>query len=227
MAAREAALEMPGKQKLSCKVVEGAIQVAEDQEPNKKSGHGETVSTQPIEVAERSTFAHEQHDAGAAVERRDRKKIESAEEQIQREEDKQNAEREVGVAGDGVAMKPTSVGAEVQSEDGEKHEREVGGGAGEGHPRGAPRMAALPERIVRGAGPTHHKASDQEGENGNHDHSPRLAANVRDGIERNLAAKSGGFVATELGDESVRRFVTGGREKKGDVPDKTEGETVG
>ena len=56
---------------------------------------------------------------------------------------------------------------------------------------------------------------------------PGLALDVRNGIERNLAAHRGGGVASDLGDEGVGGFVAGGGEKKGDVPDESESEQLG
>src|SRR5882724_8857674 len=91
------------------------------------------------------------------------------------------------------------------------------------------RMAPLPVRIVGRAGPAEHGLSfaERKRNQGNHDHAPRFALDVRNGIERDLAARGCGGVATELGDEGMGRFVAGGGEKKSDVPDESGSEQFG
>jgi hypothetical protein len=84
-----------------------------------------------------------------------------------------------------------------------------------------------PQRIVRRAGPAHHPAADDVGEDGEHDHSKGLAANMRDGIERDLSAVECGEVAPDLRGQGVRRFMTGGGEKERDVPGDAEDQGIG
>ena len=103
---------------------------------------------------------------------------------------------------------------------------EIGGRAGKGHPGGAARIALLPLGIVRGAGPADHPVSDEVGKDGNNNQADGFAANVRDWIERDLAAVEGGGIAAEMSDERMRAFVASGGEEKDDVPDESESEKL-
>src|SRR6267143_7025085 len=90
-------------------------------------------------------------------------------------------------------------------------------------------MTALPERVVGRASQAEHGLSfaERKRNQGNHNHAPRFALDVRNGIERNLAAKGRSGVASDFGDEGVGRFVASGGEKKGNVPDESESEQFG
>ena len=90
-------------------------------------------------------------------------------------------------------------------------------------------MAPLPVRIVGRAGPAEHRLSlaQRKRNQGNNDHAPGLALDVRNRIERDLAARGRGGIASDFGDEGVGRFVAGGGEKKSDVPDETKSEQFG
>lgn len=83
-------------------------------------------------------------------------------------------------------------------------------------------MTMFPERIVRSAGPADHASPQKETQDWDDHHAERRSADVRDRVERELAAESGGAVAANFGDESVRCFVASGGEKKGDIPDERE-----
>ena len=67
---------------------------------------------------------------------------------------------------------------------------------------------------------------DEVGKDRHDDQTDGFAADVRDGIERDLAAVKRGGIATRDGDERVRAFVAGGGEKKNDVPDESEDEKL-
>ena len=54
-----------------------------DDQAYEETCHGETVAANPVEVLLGSRFAHEQHDASAAIQRRSRDEIEGAEKQVQ------------------------------------------------------------------------------------------------------------------------------------------------
>jgi len=88
-------------------------------------------------------------------------------------------------------------------------------------------MAPFPERIVRRAGPSKHSPHEEERQNRNKDHSPRLAPHVWDRIQGDLTAKRCRLIAFRLGDECVRRLVTGRGEEKRDIPDESENEKFG
>lgn len=88
-------------------------------------------------------------------------------------------------------------------------------------------MAPFPERIVWRAGPSKHPAHEEKRQNRNKDHSPRLAPHVWDRIQGDLSAKCRRLIASCLGDECMRRLMTGRREEKRDVPDESENEKFG
>ena len=111
-------------------------------------------------------------------------------------------------------------GAHAKSDGAEKHQQEIGSGTGESHERRAMRMAAGPVGIVRGTGEADHAAIEKkETEQGKNHHAIGRASNVGDGIQGDLATQRGGVVATQLGDEGMGGFMTGGGEKKNDVVD--------
>ena len=117
--------------------------------------------------------------------------------------------------------------ADADSQSGDDHQCEVGRGAGKGHPGGAVRMTAFPERIVRSTGPTDHAAGEKKAEDWDNDHAKGRPADVGNRIERDLATEGSGGVSSKLGGEGVGRFVTGGGKKKRNVPDKAERECFG
>src|SRR5436309_286329 len=103
---QQRSLEMAAQEQIGGKVLDGAIKIAEYQKTNHQTQHRKTVSAKPIEVALRAVLAHEQHDPGSAVERRNRQKIKRAQEQIQREEDEQGQHRQVRPASEGITVQP-------------------------------------------------------------------------------------------------------------------------
>src|SRR5271156_3315277 len=88
-------------------------------------------------------------------------------------------------------------------------------------------MPPLPKRVVRRACPPKHSAHEQERNNRYNHHSPGFAPHVRHRIQRHLPALSRRFIASPLGDKSVRRFVTGRRKQKRDIPNESENEKIG
>jgi len=199
----------------------------EDDQAHEKAGHGETVAAQPVEVTLRAILGHEDHDASAAIQWRNRKEIEGAEEKIQGKENEEDDRNKTGFAGDRIVREKMVGTPDAQSHGGNDHQREVGGRAGQGHPGRAARMPAFPERVIRGTGPTDHAAGEKETENRENDHAKGRPADVRDGIEGDLASEGRGGVSSEFGDEGVGRFVAGGGEKKSNIPDKAERKSFG
>jgi len=203
-----------------------SIDIAKHEKRDEKAGERKAVAAEPVEIAMRLRFVHEQHDAGAAVEWGNRKKIEDAKEQIEGKENVEHVAEKAEMPRGGI--EESSVGMSDADANGcEEHQCEVGGGTGHGHPGGTARMAALPVGIIGSAGPADHGAPHEERNEGDDNHAPRRAANVRDGVERNLPAQGSGLVATDLCGEGMRGFVAGSREEKGHVPHEAHDEKIG
>jgi hypothetical protein len=210
----------------------------EDDPGENQANHSEALGVKPIEKAKCGVFAHEESDTGVAVEWRNREKVEGAEKEIQ---DEKYAEESCGEAcesrrGGGDDLSETggvwtfeNAGKHTASNrnGGKNDEREIGSGSGEGHPGGTARVAALPVGIVGSAGPTDHPVGHEVGQDGDGDEADGFAANVGQGIEGNLAAFEGGWVATDFGHKSVGAFVTGGGKQEDYVPHDAEDEEVG
>ena len=92
-------------------VFDVGINLVEDDQTDQEASLGVGIFAEPVEIALRLFFAHEEHDAGAAVERRNGKKIEGAKKKIEREESEQDDGGNAVSAGDGVAMKPVKKAA--------------------------------------------------------------------------------------------------------------------
>src|SRR5580704_2416493 len=88
-------------------------------------------------------------------------------------------------------------------------------------------MAPLPKRVIRGTRPSKHRMHEEKREDGDHNHAPWLAPHVRHGIQGDLSAKCRRLIASRLGDECVRRLMTGRGEEKRDIPDESENEKFG
>jgi len=88
-------------------------------------------------------------------------------------------------------------------------------------------MPPLPKGVVRRACPSKHSTHEQERNNRYKHHSPGFAPHVRHRIQRHLPALGRRFIASHLGDQSVRRFVTRRRKQKRDIPDESENEKIG
>ncbi len=199
----------------------------EDDQAHEKAGHGETVAAKPVQVTLRAILGHEDHDASAAIQRWNREEIEGAEEKIQGKENEENYRNKTRFAGERIVREKMVGTPDAESHRGKDHQGEVGSGTGQGHPGRAARMTAFPERIVRGTGPTDHAAGEKEAENRENDHAKGRPADMRDGIEGDLASKGSGGVSSEFGDVGVGRFVAGGGEKKSNIPDKAERKSFG
>src|SRR6266446_1098054 len=203
------------------------IELPENEESDNQPEHRVAVAAQPVKIALGALCAHEHHDSRAAVQGRNWKQIESPEEQIELEKSREHIAGKVEVARNGIGEDPATCGANAQPDRRQKHKREIGGGTGEGHPGGAPWVTALPAGIKGGAGPADHAAGKYEREYGDHHHAPGLAADVRDGIESDLAAEGCRFVAAQFGNQGVGSFVASRGEKECNVPDETEDEKIG
>ncbi len=194
----------------------------ENKEADKQAGHGEAVAAKPIEIFLGSGLAHEKHDDGAAIERRKGEEIEGAEKEIERKEGEEGGEKET-VGAVGLAVEEIHGAAGTKSEGADEHESEVSGGAGESHPGGTLGITALPEGVEGGAGEANHAAvENEETEERKNDHAVGRAADVRNGVEGDLSAESGGGITTTLGDERVSGFMAGGGKKKDHVRDEAE-----
>jgi hypothetical protein len=199
----------------------------EDDQPHEETSHGKTVTTNPVEIALGAVLGHQDHDASAAIQRRNRKKIEGAEEEVQGKENEEDLEDKARIAGDWIDRKELVEAPNADGQSGNDHEREVGCRAGEGHPGRTVRMTAFPERIVRSTCPTDHAASEEKAKDWDNDHAKGRPADMRDRIEGDLTSECGGGVSSQFCDEGVGRFVTCGGEKKRDVPDKAEYQRFG
>ena len=82
-------------------------------------------------------------------------------------------------------------------------------------------MTIGPIRIIRRAGPTHHPAKHEIRHKGNHHHAPRFALDVRQGIERQLAALVSRIIPAQPRRQRVRGLMARGGKKKGKVPEET------
>ncbi len=171
----------------------------------------------------------EEEGKAGAVQGRDGEEIEGEQEEIQGEADADEGCGDVANAGlgpadglgggeDGGRFEPAGQHAEADGEGGEKHQDEIGGGAGHGHPGGAAGIAVGPEWVEGGAGPADHPAAHDKGKDGNDHHSEWLAHDVWGGIEGDLAAAMGGVVAEFEGNEGVAGFVDGQGEEKDEIP---------
>ena len=77
----------------------------------------------------------------------------------------------------------------------------------------------MPGGIVRSACPADHPVCDEIGDYRHNDQSNRLAADVGQRIERNLAAVKCRGITAEIGGKRVTAFVASGGKEKNDVPD--------
>ena len=155
----------------------------EDDQAHEKTGHGKTVTAKPVKIALGAIFAHEDHNAGAAIKWRNREEIESAEEKIQGKDNEEDLEDQARIAGDSIDRKEFVETPDADGQSGNDHEREVGGGAREGHPGRTVRMTAFPERIVGSAGPTDHAAGEKIAKDWDNDHAKGRPADMRYRIE--------------------------------------------
>lgn len=158
--------------------------------PDEESSHRIGVSADPVEIPLGAILRHQQHNPRAAIEWRNRQKIKSSQEQIQREDHAQDNGNEIRTVGNRIAMEHMVVARKPDSEGGQKHESEISSRTGHRHPGGTVRMTPLPQRIVGGASPTNHAPGEEETQDGNDHHAKKRTANVGNRIQGNLASES-------------------------------------
>src|SRR5262249_40342235 len=127
-----AQLGMAAQQKVGGEPLNWRVKVAEYQQTNQQSHHRVTIPAQPTEITLSAIFAHEQHDTGTAIERRDRQQVKGAEKQVQEEEDQQGSGQKIGATGCWIEPEVTSGASNAQACSGQEHERIVCGGTCEG-----------------------------------------------------------------------------------------------
>ena len=102
------------------------------------------------------------------------------------------------------------------------YENEVCARAREGHPCGSARVSLLPRRVVGRAGPADHPVRDEIGKDGHDDESHWFTANMRQWIERHLAALKCGGVTAEISGQGVPAFMASRGKQENDVPDEAQ-----
>src|SRR5271155_2074970 len=102
--------------------------------------------------------------------------------------------------------------SQPKSQGAKQHKGKVRCRTRESHQCGAVWMAPFPVGVVRGAGKADHSAKKQKAENWENHHAVRRTPDMRNGIQRHLAAEGCRFVSTKLGDQCVRRFMARGGE---------------
>ena len=108
------------------------------------------------------------------------------------------------------AQEPEGV-PDAESDSGKEHKGKVGGRASKRHQAGAVGVTACPVRIIGSTGKSDHAAvEEKETEQGKNHHAVRGAANVGDGVERDLAAECRRRIAAELRNKRVGSFVACG-----------------
>lgn len=215
---------MCAKKKLGGEVLERVVGVIEKEKREKETQPRVAAPPEPIEIAVSCVFAHEKQNDRAPIERREGKKVERTQQEIELEEDPQRGGGKIALARNFVDVKYVVRKADPQRHDSDQHERVVGCGTSERHPAGEFGMATLPCGVERRARPPNHAVIDEEGNDGNHDHAPRFPLDVRHGIERDLIG--GGVVPTKFCGKRVRRFVARGGKKKSDEPNKADSEKI-
>src|SRR6266478_3830038 len=129
---------MTSKQQVGRKELDVAVEAPKKHQRNEESQHCITVAAQPIEITLGSVFVHKQHDARAAVERRDRQQIERAEQQVQEEKCQQRGCRQVVSRSRSIVVHPVHGSADANPHRREQHQRKIRRWACKRHPRRAP-----------------------------------------------------------------------------------------
>lgn len=201
--------------------------VSKDEQTHKKSWHGECAASDPIHIAASAVFAHEKHDDGAAIERRNREKIENAKKQIEREQDKEGYRGEALLTGVAIQTKKLIGSSDAEGERGEEHEREVGCRASERHQGRPVGMTTGPLWIIRSTGKTNHASmKEKETQERENDHAVRRTPDVRDWVKGDLAPECGRIVSTNLCGESMGRLVAGCGKEERDVVNESDDEEL-
>jgi len=107
--------------------------ITKDDQADENARHGKSAAANPIEVAAGAIFAHQQHNDGASVEWRNRKKIKYSEKKIQRKEDKKKDDAEAVGPARIAPFEEVKSCAESKAKGAQDHEREICGGTGECH----------------------------------------------------------------------------------------------
>src|SRR6266852_2541916 len=225
--ANQGQYELLGEQRLHGQALNRSKDVAKRENRRYQTQHRVAVASQPVQVALRSGFPHEEHDARAAVERRNRQKIKRSQQQIEEEENAKDARGDVRAAGGSADPQPLVRPAEAQDQRRDQHQRVTRRRAGQRHPRRPAGMPPRPLGIVWRAGPAEQVASHDQREDRNHYHAPRFALDVRNGIERNLSTGERRIIPVDFVDPRVRGFEASGGEKNRDIPDKTQRDKFG
>src|SRR4030081_548034 len=79
--------ELLWEQRIHYHALDRPENVAESENRHHQPDHRVAVAPQPVQVALRTGFTHEQHDSRAAVEWRNRQQVKRSEQQIEKEED--------------------------------------------------------------------------------------------------------------------------------------------
>jgi len=108
---RYGSLDVAWNKKRAHKSINWPINIAKQENTHEEARHRPTAAADPVQVALCGLFGHKEQNHGAAIERRHGKKVERAQQQIQREEDEQSSGSEITLAGDGVGMKPSQSGS--------------------------------------------------------------------------------------------------------------------
>src|SRR5215469_13907407 len=116
---------------------------------------------------------------------------------------------------------------DAESDSGQEHKGKVGGRASKRHQARAVGVTACPVRIIGSTGKSDHAVEEKETEQGKNHHAVRGAANVGDGVERDLAAECGRRIAAELRNKRVGSFVACRGGKKSHVENEPERQGVG
>src|SRR5262249_31788859 len=111
-------------------------------------------------------------------------------------------------------------GAAGEGGEGKRPKGELARGPRRGHRRGPARIAGGPDRIVGRAGPAHRPAVGEGRQERDDQHADRLATDVGQRREGDLAAQIGRRIAAAQRGQRVRGLVDGRREEKHSEPQK-------
>ena len=117
--------ETASEEKIDGCGINRAIDVWKSKNCDKKTNHRVAVPSKPIQIALGAVFAHEEHDASAAVQRGNRQQIERAEEEIQRKESAEDITAKVRTARERILVQPAHGPTEAEADSGDEHERVV------------------------------------------------------------------------------------------------------
>ena len=173
--------------------------------------------------------------AAVAVQGRNGEQVEKREQEIEREHDTEKCRH--AFQGPGVRRghhsrklgrsrrrQGAGENSNANPQHGQEHQDKVRRRPGQGHPRRAMGVPIAPVRVEGSAAPADHPSAQDIGENGYDRGAEDFAANVRQRIQRHLPAFRGREIATPLGGQGMRGFVTGQGKEEGNVPEKPQGD---